>query len=253
MPRGSEHEETDERMAVSDQLEPEWLEALRGVSTATISTRLFALGLRNPALAGLRLMSRGGEPMVGEAFTLRYIPAREDIDRLEVFQDPAHPQRRAIEVCPPGSVLVMDCRGEGRAASAGHILMTRLEVRGAAGFVTDGSLRDTPGIAGLAMPIYSAGASPMTNLAQHHAVDIDVPIGCAGVAVYPGDVMVGDAEGVVCVPRHLVGVVAGSAAEQEDLEAFLLERIRGGAALPGTYPADEATMRAYRTARGIDK
>jgi hypothetical protein len=102
----------------------------------------------------------------------------------------------AVETCPEGHVLVMDCRGEGRAASAGHILLTRMQVRGAAGFVSDGTLRDTPAIAGLSMSVYAAGASPMTNLALHHAVDLQVPIGCAGVAVYPGR---GHAAGV---PQH---------------------------------------------------
>ena len=123
--------------------------------------------------------------MAGPAFTLRYIPAREDIDTLDVYKDYDHPQRKAIETVPPGHVLVMDCRGQGRAASAGGILLTRLEVRGAAGLVTDGALRDTPEIAKLGLPVYAQGASPLTNLAQHHATDINVPIGCAEVADLP--------------------------------------------------------------------
>jgi regulator of RNase E activity RraA len=224
------------------------LAALRETSTATLSTQLFRLGLRNQVLAGLRPLSRTGPRMVGEAFTLRYIPAREDIDTLDVYDDYDHPQRRAIEACPEGHVLVIDCRGEGRAASAGHILLTRLQVRGAAGCVTDGTLRDTPAIAALSMSVYAAGASPMTNLALHHAVDLQVPIGCAGVAVYPGDVIVGDAEGVVCVPRHLVSVVAQPARAQEHLEDFILRKVENGAPLRGTYPPNEATLREYRTA-----
>lgn len=226
-------------------LEPEWLDQLRHVSSATVSTRLFKLGLRNQVLAGLTLVNRTAETMVGEAFTLRNIPAREDLDTLDVFQDSSHPQRRAIEECPPGSVLVMDCRNEGRAASAGHILMTRLEVRGAAGCVTDGTLRDTPSIADLNLPVYSSGMSPMTNLALHHAVDLNVPIGCAGVPVYPGDLMVGDAEGVVCVPRHLVEAISAPAREQEYLEEFILTQIRAGAPLLGTYPPNESTLDSY--------
>lgn len=229
-----------------DALQPEWLDALRQVSAATISTRLFALGLRNQVLAGLSLRNPDASTMVGEAFTLRNIPAREDLDTLDVFADPAHPQRAAIEACPPGHVLVMDCRREQRAASAGHILMTRLEVRGAAGCVTDGTLRDTSSIAELAMPVYSAGASPMTNLGLHHALDLNVPIGCAGVPIYPGDVMVGDTEGVVCVPRHLVEAISGPSLQQEQLEEFLLGEIRSGSPLAGTYPPNEHTLSRYR-------
>ena len=235
-------------MTTIDPLTKTDLTTLRQASTATLSTQLFRLGLRNQVLAGLRLVSRGGPPMVGEAFTLRYIPAREDIDTLKVYDDYDHPQRRAIESCPRDHVLVMDCRGEGRAASAGNILLTRLQVRGAAGCVTDGTLRDTPAIAGLSMSVYAAGASPMTNLAVHHAVDLQVPIGCAGVAVYPGDVLVGDGDGVVCIPRHLVSVVAQQAEAQEHLEEFLLHKVENGAPLRGTYPPDDTMLDEYRDA-----
>lgn len=238
--------ELEDTVEPSEALDPAWLDDLRGVSTATLSTRLFKLGLRNQVLAGLNLVNHAAETMIGEAFTLRNIPSREDLDTLDVFENPSHPQRRAIEDCPVGSVLVMDCRGQSRAASAGHILLTRLEVRNAAGCVTDGTLRDTPSIAELSMPVYSAGRSPMTNLAMHHAVDLNVPIGCAGVPIYPGDLMVGDAEGVVCIPRHLVQQVSAPARDQEDLEEFILSRIRGGAALPGTYPPNESTLESYR-------
>src|SRR4051795_13666812 len=153
------------------------LELLKSVSTATITTQLLSRGLRNVFLHGVKPLNH--LPMAGPAFTLRYIPAREDIDVLEVFKDYEHPQRKAIESVPPGHVLVMDCRGQTRAASAGNILATRLQVRGGAGLVTDGTLRDTPEIRNLRMPAFSQGASPLTNLAQHHAVDMQIPIGCA--------------------------------------------------------------------------
>lgn len=221
------------------------IELLKQVSTATISTQLLSRGLRNTFLHGIKPLTP--HRMAGPAFTLRYIPAREDIDVLAVYQDYDHPQRKAVETVPPGHVLVMDCRGKGRAASAGGILATRLQVRGAAGLVTDGTLRDTPEIAKLdALPVYAQGASPLTNLAQHHAVDLDVPIGCAEVAVYPGDIMVGDAEGVVCVPRHLAQEVAEAAYEQDRLEAFIQQEIAAGKPLRGTYPPDEATRERYR-------
>jgi regulator of RNase E activity RraA len=180
---------------------------------------------------------------------MRNIPAREDLDQISAFDNPEHPQRKAIESVPPGGVLVIDCRGEKRVASGGEILTTRLKVRGAAGLVSDGPVRDSGEIARLDFPVYCAGGSAPLNLIQHHAIDLDVPIGCGGVAVYPGDVVVGDAEGVVVVPRALADEVAADAHEQEKLEAFSLERIRNGAALPGTYPPNAQTKAAYEAWR----
>ncbi|MCW2916151.1 MAG: Regulator of RNase RraA [Actinomycetia bacterium] len=221
-------------------------EALRQVSTATLTTQLLSRGFRNTFLAGLAPLNPGCARMAGDAFTLRYIPAREDIDVLEIFQDYDHPQRRAVESVGPGQVLVMDCRGQTRAASLGGILATRLLRRGAAGLVTDGAVRDSPTFAALPLPAFAAGVSASTNLTQHHAVDLQVPIGCAEVAVYPGDVIVGDAEGVVCVPRRLAAEVARAALEQEHLEAFILTEIEAGSPLRGVYPPDAATRERYR-------
>jgi regulator of RNase E activity RraA len=231
------------------ELNHEVIEALGRASTATLQTQLFARGLRNTFLFGVRPLAPDTARFVGEAFTLRYIPAREDIDVLDAFQDPAHPQRLAVESVGPGQVLVMDCRGEGRAASAGHILITRLQRRGAAALVTDGSVRDSPQLRRGAFPVFTSAVSATTNLALHHAVDMQVPIGCAGVPVFPRDILVGDEEGVVVIPRHLAAQVAQPAAEQEELERFILSRIRAGAALPGTYPPDDSTLTAFRAAR----
>lgn len=222
---------------------------LAGVSTATITTQLLSRGLRNTFMHGLRPLNGGTSRMVGEAFTLRYIPAREDVDVVASFQDPAHPQRVAVESAPAGSVLVMDCRMDGRAASAGHILATRLRQRGVAGIVTDGSVRDSRRIAAMDLPVFLQSVSATTNLALHHAVDFDVPIGCAGVPVFPRDVIVADGDGVVCIPRHLAAEIAQPAADQEQLEEFLLQRVSKGAALPGTYPPDADTLAAYDSSR----
>lgn len=219
------------------------LELLKQVSTATISTQLLQRGLRNVFLQGVKPVTH--HRMAGPAFTLRYIPAREDIDTLDVFKDYDHPQRKAIESVPEGHVLVMDCRGQTRAASAGGILLTRLLARRAGGVVTDGALRDTPDIQSLGIPVYAAGASPATNLVQHHAVDLNVPIGCAEVPVYPGDIIVGDEEGVVCVPQYLAAEVAEAAVQQEKLERFIQYEISNGVPLKGTYPPDEATLARY--------
>lgn len=221
------------------------LDTLRHVTTATLTTQLMARGLRNAFLEGPRPLRPAGPRMVGPAFTLRYIPAREDLDVLSVFQDYDHPQRLAVESVPAGAVLVIDSRGQTRAASLGEILATRLFRRGVAGVVTDGSFRDAAGIAAIDMPSFAAGASPTTNLVQHHAVDLQLPIGCGEVAVYPGDIMVGDDDGVVCIPRHLAAEVASAAAEQERLEDFILARVDGGAPLRGTYPPDDTTRAEY--------
>jgi regulator of RNase E activity RraA len=185
-----------------------------------------------------------------ESLPLSIDPAREDVDVLSVFADYDHPQRAAIEQTPPGSVLVVDCRNEPRAASAGSILLTRLMVRGAAGFVTDGSLRDVETISQLDLPTFAHSSAATTNLALHHAVDLQVPIACAGVPVYPGDVIVSDRDGVVCIPRHLAAEIAAPAAAQERLEDFIMGKVRAGAPLRGVYPPDTATLEEYRSTRG---
>lgn len=218
---------------------------LKRVSTATITTQLFKRGFRNAFVQGVRPLGHYGENMVGPAYTLRNIPAREDIDHVGVFANPEHPQRKAVEHAPPGKVLVVDCRGDASAASGGEILMTRLLVRGAAGVVSDGGMRDARSIAKMALPVFCAGPSAPLNLVRHHAVDIDVPIACGGVPVYPGDMMVGDGDGVVVIPAHVAEEIAREAAEQEVMEAFLLTRIQAGARLPDTYPPNAETRAAY--------
>ncbi|MDT7586138.1 MAG: hypothetical protein QOE32_3688 [Pseudonocardiales bacterium] len=233
-------------MAIHPPISASTLRTLGTVSTATLTTQLMARGLRNTYLAGLAPLNPGRSRLVGEAFTLRCIPSREDLDVLSVFQDYDHPQRKAVESVPPGAVLVIDARGKTRAASLGHILATRLLRRGAAGIVTDGAVRDSQGFATLDLPTFAAGAAATTNLAQHHAVDLQVPIGCAEVAVYPGDIMVGDHDGVICLPRELADEVAEAAARQEHLEDFILAKIDAGSPLRGTYPPDEHTLAEYQ-------
>jgi regulator of RNase E activity RraA len=220
--------------------------ALMTVSTATLCTALFKRGLRRQFVQDVRPLNPGLPHMVGEAFTLRYIPAREDLNPLSVFQDRAHPQRKAVEDCPPGAVLVIDSRGDARAASAGAILVTRLMVRGVAGVVTDGGFRDSPEIARLPFPAYHQRPSAPTNLTLHQAIDIDVPIGCGEVAVWPGDVVVGDAEGVVVIPAHLADEVAAEAREMTAFEDFVTERVQAGQSILGLYPpTDEANRLAF--------
>src|SRR5687768_2231996 len=176
---------------MSTELDPRTREKLSRVSVATLSTALFKRGLRNQTIQDVHPVGKKDRNMVGPAFTLRYIPAREDLNGIDVFKNPEHPQRTAIEACPPGAVLVIDSRKNARAASAGSILVTRLMVRGAAGVVTDGGFRDSPEIAALDIPAYHNRPSSPTNLTLHQALEFDIPIGCGDVAVWPGDVVVG--------------------------------------------------------------
>ena len=217
---------------------------LKTVSTATLTTCLFKRGLRNQFLQDVHPLNPAAGPMVGEAYTLRYIPAREDLNPITVFQDRSHPQRKAIEECPSGAVLVIDSRKDARAASAGGILVTRLMKRGVAGIVTDGGFRDSPEIARLAIPAYHHRPSASTNLTRHQAIDINAPIGCADVAVFPSDVMVGDAEGVVVIPAHLADEIAAEAVEITVFEDFVIEQVLQGRSILGLYPATEEQTRA---------
>jgi regulator of RNase E activity RraA len=225
-------------------LAPDTLERLRRISTPTLTTQLFKLGFRDTYLHGVRPLCPDRR-MAGEAVTVRFAPAREDRAGYEVLADPRYPQRHAIEHIQPGQVLVMDCRGVASAASAGDILVARLPARGAAGLVLDGGLRDYVSVQASGFPVYALGPAAPAHVVRHVAVDENVPIGCAEVLVVPGDIMVGDSEGVVCIPRAVADTVAARGLEQDELEAFILEKVRAGAPLPGTYPPGEATLAEY--------
>ncbi len=238
----------------SPSISPAALDQLKRVSTASLTTALFKRGFRNVFLQGPQIINPAAPRMVGPAYTLRYIPAREDLDQLNVFEDRAHPQRKGVEECPVGAVMVIDSRGDPRAASAGGILLTRLMRRGCAGVVTDGGFRDTPEIARMPFPAYHQRPSAPTNLIRHHAVDIGVPIACGEVAVYPGDVMVGDGEGVVCIPAHLVEEIAAETVEQTVYEDFVQAEVDRGEGLFGLYPMLDSAVRerfgAWRRTHG---
>ena len=229
-------------------------EQLRGVSTATLCTALYKRGLRNQFIQDVHPLNPTLPNMVGEAFTLRYIPAREDLNPVSVFQDRAHPQRKAVEDCPPGCVFVIDSRKDARAASAGAILVTRLAVRGVAGVVTDGGFRDSPEIARMTIPAYHHRPSAPTNITLHQALDINVPIGCGDAPVFPGDVIVGDAEGVVVIPAHIADEIAAEAVEMTAFEDFVTEKVQEGRSILGLYPPTDEQSRvdfaAWRAERG---
>jgi regulator of RNase E activity RraA len=233
---------------------PQTREKLMQVSTATLCTALFKRGLRNQFIQNVHPLNPALPNMVGEAFTLRYMPAREDLNPITVFNDRSHPQRQAVEQCPEGAVLLMDSRKDARAASAGGILVSRLMKRGVAGVVTDGGFRDSPDIARLGFPAYHQRPSAPTNLTLHQAIDINVPIGCGDVAVWPGDVVVGDAEGVIVIPADIADEVAAEATEMTVFEDFVQEKVLEGRSILGLYPPTEEHSRtefaAWRQARG---
>lgn len=219
---------------------------LRGVSTATLSSALYKVGLRNQMVQDVRPLGPLKHSMVGEAYTLRYMPAREDLNPMTVFRDHSHPQRRAVEECPPGCVLVMDSRKDARAASAGGILVTRLMVRGVEGVVTDGGFRDSADIAALGFPAFHSRPSAPTNITLHQAIDVNVPIGCGDAPVFPGDVVVGDADGVIIIPAGIVDSITHEAVEMTAFEDFVQERVRDGQRTFGLYPpTDEANLELF--------
>ena len=215
----------------------ETIEKLRNVSVATLATALFKRGLRNQVIQDVRPVAPKGRNMVGPAFTLRYIPAREDRNTLDVFRNPEHPQRHAIETCPPGHVLVMDSRRDARMASAGDILITRLMVRGGEGVVTDGGFRDAMRIGELDIPAYHNRPSSPTNLTNNEAIEINGPIGCGDAAVFPGDIIVGDDDSVIVIPAHMADEIANEAVAMTEYEAFAVEQVQNGATIIGLYPA----------------
>ena len=216
---------------------------LRTVSTATICTALYKRGLRNQMIQDVQPLDPRKPTMVGEAFTLRYMPAREDLNPITVFADRGHPQRKAVEECPPGAVFVIDSRKDPRAASAGSILVARLQVRGVAGIVTDGGFRDAAEIAKLEIPSFHNRPSAPTNLTRHQAIDINVPIGCGDAPVFPGDVIVGDTDGCVVIPAELADEIADEAVEMTAYEDFVTEKVLEGRSIFGLYPPTEEQSR----------
>ena len=222
-------------------------EKLMGVATATIATALFKRGFRNQMIQGVTPVGPArGRNMVGPAYTLRYIPAREDLNTIDVFRNPEHPQRKGVEECPEGHVMVIDCRKDPRAASAGSILVTRMMVRGCEGIVTDGGFRDSPEIGAMAIHAYHARPSAPTNLTCHQAIDLNVPIGCGDAPVFPGDIVVGDGEGVIVIPAHLADEIAAEAHEMTAYEDFVTERVQAGATIVGLYPpTDESNLEKF--------
>jgi regulator of RNase E activity RraA len=206
---------------------------------------LYQRGFRSRVVRSARRLRPGGPRMVGVARTLRYVALREDLDTLEAWREPTNPQRRIADEIEPGQVLVIEAREDTSCGTMGGMLVARMQVRGAAGIVSDGPFRDAPFIAALDLPSYANGMNANTNLIAHHPEDLDLAITCGGVHVRPGDVVVGDDEGVVVIPRHLAADVAQAAHVKETEEGWIERQILAGHPVAGTYPMSAETRRRY--------
>jgi regulator of RNase E activity RraA len=237
-------------MTIPNVLTDELRDQLATISTATLVHQLQQRGIRGSFLSGLKPL-RPEKRMVGRARTLRYVALREDRNRTYAGGDNA--QRRAVESTEPGDVLVIEARGVPDAGTIGDIFVTRILALGGSGVITDGALRDTPAIAGIDLPVYHQSSHAATYGRHHMPYSVDDAITCAGVFVEPGDVMVGDAEGVVVIPAALVEEVVAASLAQEDVEAFAIERVAAGESTRGLFPLSEdrrPDYEAWRAARG---
>lgn len=248
VPQCEPPEEPAQAMTQTVDITPETLAKLRKCGQGTLTTQLFKRGYRQQFMTGLAPLSKTTGSFAGEAFTLRFIPSREDKDwdLGDLKKRGAdNVQWEAVEAIEAGQVLVIDSRNDPRAASAGNMLMTRMMRKGVAAAITDGAFRDGTEIGGMDFPAYCRANTATTRPAYHRAIAMQEPIGCAEVAVYPGDIIVGDADGVTVIPRHLAAEVADDAWEQERREKFLFTKINAGASLFGTYPAGPETLAEY--------
>jgi regulator of RNase E activity RraA len=237
------------RLPAMPRVSDEVLGRLARCTSGSLTTQLYIKGLRQPVLHGLTPLNPRHQPFAGRACTMRFIPAREDIDRyanLTTEPSAENLQWVGVEQVEPGDVLVIDSNRDGRAASMGSMLITRMMMRGARAVVTDGSFRDGRDLAAMDFPVWCTGITNTTRLSYHHVADLQVPIGCAGVAVYPGDVIHGDGENITVIPAAMAEEMADLCEKRDDIEAYLALRVRAGEPLWGLYPPDERTRAAYR-------
>ena len=230
-------------------LAPKAVEVLSGVSTATLTTVLLKKGLRNVWMRGTKPLRPGQPRVVGRAFTLRFVPAREDLATPESWSSPVS-TRAAIEAMPGGCVAVVDAMGCTDAGIFGDILCARMAKRGVSALITDGVVRDMAGVLGTGLPVWCGGAAAPPSVAGLTFVNWQEPIGCGGVAVFPNDVVVVDDDGAVLVPQALLDTVVEAAAEQEALEGWIMGEVEKGAALPGLYPPNAENKARYEASRG---
>ena len=229
-------------------LDPAIVATLSRVSTATLTTVLLKKGLRNVWMRGTRPLQPGQPRVVGPAFTLRFVPAREDLATPESWAAPIS-TRAAIEAMPPGCVAVVDAMGVTDAGIFGDILCARMNWRGVAALVTDGVVRDAAGVIRTGLPVWCQGVAAPASVARLTFVAWQQPIACGGVAVFPDDIVVIDDDGAVLIPAALLETVVPIAVEQEHLENWIMSEVERGAALPGLYPPDEANRARYEATR----
>lgn len=221
-------------------------DGLQAISVATITMQLLKKGIQNTAMSGVRPLNNPTQKIVGPAYTLRFVPYREDLVSLEKLSDPDNAQRRAIEEATESSILVIDGRGVSDIAVLGDILIERLKVRGVAGLVTDGGIRDLDECRMSGFTMYGAGAAAPASLVGHAPADVQCSIGCGGVAIIPGDIIVGDGDGIVVIPQDLAAAVAEDGVEQERFERFAKMKVSAGAPAYGTYPPNDQTKADYQ-------
>jgi regulator of RNase E activity RraA len=214
-------------------------------TTASLTAQLVKRGFRNRAISNIGPINPDTPRIFGPAYTLRYIPMREDLATGEAMANPENPQRKAIEVVPAGHVLIADTHGMDVSGTFGDILVARLKVRGVAGVVSDGPMRDIKELENIDLPVFCRGNAAPPSYASMLAADAQVPIGCGGVAVFPGDIVIGDEDGVVILPAAIAEDVARAAVEQDQLEAYVRQRIEAGDSIVGVYPPNEKTKADY--------
>src|SRR4030081_2120367 len=229
-------------------LDPDVVQTLSGVSTATITTILLKKGLRNVWLRGCRPLRAGSPRVGGSGFTMRFIPLREALAPPESWASPRS-TRAAIEAMPEGCVAVVDAMGITDAGIYGDILCARMTKRGVAALVTDGAVRDVAGVLATALPVWCQGAAAPPSVARLTFANWQEPIGCGGVAVFPQDIMVLDEDGATLIPAALLDEVLAAAPEQERFETWIMQEVENGVALPGLYPADAATKARYESSK----
>jgi regulator of RNase E activity RraA len=222
---------------------------LSKITTATITTLLLKKGLRNVWMRGTRPLNPGQPRLVGPAFTLRFVPAREDLATPESWSKPIS-TRAAIEAMPEGCITVVDAMGITDAGIFGDILCARMKKRGVAALITDGVLRDVAGVKATGLPVWCQGAAAPPSVAGLTFVNWAEPIGCGGVAVFPDDVVVVDDDGAVLIPQALVAEIVSAAPEQERLESWIMNEVEKGAALPGLYPPNAENKARYEASKG---
>jgi regulator of RNase E activity RraA len=224
--------------------------ALANISTATLTTILLKKGLRNVWMRGpMPLATAAGKRIVGPAFTLRFVPAREDLATPESWSSPRS-TRGAIEDMPDGVIAVVDAMGVKDAGIFGDILCARMAKRGVAALITDGVVRDLAGVVGTGLPVWSSGAAAPPSVAGLTFVGWQEPIGCGGVAIFPNDIIVADQDGAVVIPAALLDAVIEASIEQERLEGWIMQEVEKGVPLPGLYPPNAETKARYEASKG---